>query len=1649
MNCYLLVADPNDPAGSARALRLQLQILQTSPGGEDITISFRPNRSDDLHISAKESARLAYRILFREGIVRSQLVARLQLSQAPANVVGRSADLAFALAIFLQVYREMASETENEHSYPTIAATGVLEGDGAIRSVEHVPAKLNAVLREFPTTPATVFFPASNVKDINLSALRNERPDIELVPISHLDEALEHLGIVLERVYLRNPFRGLEHFDYQDHAIFFGRDSEIHSLVKQLLRREQMGTPGLLVEGPSGSGKSSFIRAGVLPTLVNPRHESLDVQNAMRVRPVSASVRSAIWRPGLMPVGVDELGMVRSIRVCWAGLSEWAIEWRGGQEVTLAELANNRRAYWPTPMRFVWVIDQLEEIHNLGLKNSLVEALGGFLAQMQSDGVWTLASIRADATSQLKRHGLLRQVFGANEGGYYLPTLQGLALEDVISLPARAAELTFGMTPDGKRLDQLLRQEAYLEQDTLPLLQFTLNELYLRRSGKQLTYAAYEQLRGLAGSIATTAAAILSAEDVESRAVPRLFRTLVSVDERNRASRRYAPMSEFAHDARQKNLVLRLVEARLCVTDQRDGESVVAFAHDSLLRTLPSLTEWLKEEGVLLQTRELAQHEARLWQQHGESAAWLAASDKVVLFKSLDAAEIALPPEVRQFIDRSQRQVRRATRVKQAVVGIIALLAVAASIGAWVATNKQREAEYQAAEARKAQLQLLTETATERLKDGDLIFARGIVLEVLKRRAASDAPDPAAVNVLQEIRANDPALAILAGHSAPVRRVTYSPDGSRILTASLDGTARIWDARTGNQLQVLPVHPHVPNTPGYADIVKTAVYSPDGQQIMTAAADNTTRVWNARTGAQVMVLAGHHEDLQSAAYSLDGTRIVTAARTGCEIWGAQTRARLADFAGADEDSQTAVFSPDGTRVVSAGRDGTARVWDAGTGRQLLVLAGHTSGVQSASYSPDGRRIVTSSKDNTVRIWDAHSGAQMMVLTGHLGEVWFASYSPDGKIIASAATDNTVRVWDASTGKSLRILSGHTAGVGSVAFSPDGRKLVSGGWDLTARTWELNEADDAVVISGHNGKLTSVALSPDGTQLLSASADGTARILDAHAGTPIVGLSEAGDIDLALFSPDGMRILTISDANGMRIWDARTGARLLSIPESHGAFSAVFSPDAARILTSFDDFSFEIRDASSGAPIKKSSAVHRDFITSAVYSPDATRILTASVDKTVRIWDAKSFAPLALLPHKNMVNQAAYSPDGELILTATSDSLAHVWDTRTGTEIRVLAGHHAPVASAAFSSDGDRIITGSRDDTVRVWDAHSGIQLAVLSAHGAMLGRHVSYSRDGSRIASVSADYNTARIWSATVPADWGSQVLWEQAVEADPLSEVQRTVLGIPSTQVLLANGALQASGARSSEPSTPAGKVWACSQYAGAYYDPDRITPGLEQASITADIAISACAKDAGADSSGQIIYQTGRARLAQDDFAGARREFESAVSKGYRAANVDLALLLSDPAAKMLDPKRAASLFAQAWKSGVPIAEFELAALYERGARSAEGSGPAFNPDVAKAWAMYEEAARRNEPNSLARLAERAEHGALAASGNTANALLLEAFTLYARAAERARTQAWPDGAWRAWRYRRATLARILAQEGMMREVARNYKSVLEETT
>jgi hypothetical protein len=477
--------------------------------------------------------------------------------------------------------------------------------------------------------------------------------------------------------------------------------------------------------------------------------------------------------------------------------------------------------------------------------------------------------------------------------------------------------------------------------------------------------------------------------------------------------------------------------------------------------------------------------------------------------------------------------------------------------------------------------------------------------------------------------------------------------------------------------------------------------------------------------------------------------------------------------------------------------------------------------------------------------------------------------------------------------------------------------------------------------------------------------------------------------------------------------------------------AAYSPDGARILTASFDKTARVWDARTGVQLAVLSG-HGGNVNSATYSPDGTRIVTASQDKTARIWDARTGVQLAVLPgHNGIVYSAAYSHDGSRIVTASQDKTARVWDARTGVTLAVLSGHDDVVGSAAYSSDGTRIVTASQDKTARIWDAHTGAQLAVLFGHGDAV-QSAAYSPDDTRIVTASDD-KTVRVWDAHVPANIAAQVMWAASAETDPLPDVDRNRLGLPPDSRVRA----------------PPTQGSACDQATAAFYDPDRTSPGLVQATIVADVANSACSPEiAESRNSPRMVYERGRALLAKHDLAGAKRQFELAVTAGYRAARVDLANLLIDPAAGYHDPGRAVSLYGQAWDSGVPIAAFELGHLFEHGVY---GSDPVDNillaPDPTKAWFWYQKGADAGEPNALARFAERDQEKALAeTSEQSSDTLLLQAFKFYAASVERAHDEDWPDDAWRNWRYRRASLARILAREGMMQQVADAYQVIRE---
>jgi hypothetical protein len=461
------------------------------------------------------------------------------------------------------------------------------------------------------------------------------------------------------------------------------------------------------------------------------------------------------------------------------------------------------------------------------------------------------------------------------------------------------------------------------------------------------------------------------------------------------------------------------------------------------------------------------------------------------------------------------------------------------------------------------------------------------------------------------------------------------------------------------------------------------------------------------------------------------------------------------------------------------------------------------------------------------------------------------------------------------------------------------------------------------------------------------------------------------------------------------------------------------------VTASIDRTVHIWDATSGQHLVLLSG-HSDLIGSAAFSPDDSRIVTASSDQTARVWDASRGQQLLLLRgHTGQVWSAEFSPDGRHILTAGSDHTARLWDALSGAEISRFEGLSQNVSSAHFSPDGQRAVLSLDDHTARVWDLAGHHQILALSGHTEPL-QFAAFASDGIRIVTASDDM-TARIWDTRTP-ELQAQIAWAAAAQFDPLSSTQRAALGLPEPADVRAWTAAHS----------------LCDELAGAPYDPDRLAPGVDR--IEPDPAIAACAR-AASERSDRAHYEYGRALAAQGQGTVARGEFEQALTRGYRAAGIELARLLVQQPASQSDVGRATSLLEQAFGHGVSVAAFDLGRLYEHGVRApAAGDATWLAADQELAWNWYRRGADLGEPNALARYGQREEEAARVASdAGERHRRRLEAFRYYASASESARRQGWPDEGWREWRLHRASLARLLALEGGMPEVAATYDALL----
>jgi WD40 repeat protein len=491
---------------------------------------------------------------------------------------------------------------------------------------------------------------------------------------------------------------------------------------------------------------------------------------------------------------------------------------------------------------------------------------------------------------------------------------------------------------------------------------------------------------------------------------------------------------------------------------------------------------------------------------------------------------------------------------------------------------------------------------------GDNAQARLLLEKYIPSSLADELRDGDWDSLWAMVAVSSPALT----HGGAVLSVTFHPDGLRLATASEDGTARLWKARSRQEIRRFT---------GHTGPVLSVCFRPDGQQLASGGDDTTIKLWDVRTGREIRTLKGHANSVTSVCFGPDGKRLASASRDKTiKVWDTQTGQKQRSFGGHTDTITSVCFSPDGKRIASASEDQTVKVWDAQTGQEVLTLKGHTSVVSSVCFSPDGKRLASASKDQTVKVWEAKTGQQQLTLTAHKGPVDRVCFSPDGKLLASASYDQTVKVWEADTGEEAFSLKGHTGRVTSVCFSPDAQRLASGSDDQTVKVWDVHGGERTLSLKGHTGPIYSVCFSPDGKRLASSSYDQRVKVWDAQSGQEQLTLKgHVLGVRSVCFSPDGHRLASASMDQTVKVWDAQTGQQTLSLQgHTSSVTSVAFSPDGKRIVSGSNDQTVKVWDAQTGQEALSLKG-HTNWVTSVAFSPDGKRIVSGSNDQTVKVW----------------------------------------------------------------------------------------------------------------------------------------------------------------------------------------------------------------------------------------------------------------------------------------------------------------------------------------------------------------------------------------------------------------------------------------------
>ncbi|MEH1998250.1 MAG: hypothetical protein V7L00_05785 [Nostoc sp.] len=716
--------------------------------------------------------------------------------------------------------------------------------------------------------------------------------------------------------------------------------------------------------------------------------------------------------------------------------------------------------------------------------------------------------------------------------------------------------------------------------------------------------------------------------------------------------------------------------------------------------------------------------------------------------------------EVAQKLSQKQLNLVLQRRLREARIAGVILAIMGGTIAAlwWQADLQKRAAISQTLRAQRSETNLQISAiaaASEALFASNKEF--DALLEGLRawrglKQADDVQPDTRmrVVTALQQAVYGVTEVNRLEGHTDVVWGVTFSPNGQLLASGSRDRTVKLWRP-DGTLLQTLK---------GHTDAVTCVNFSPDGQTLASASLDRTVQIWrkNPITGKfdpkPYKTLKGHGDWVYSVNFSPDGELLATGSNDRTVKLWRKDGSLVKILRGHQGWVNWVNFSPDGQFIVSASDDKTVKIWRK-DGSLVTTLQGHQQGVTVAVFSPDGKFLASTGRDKTVRLWlresnstkDGFDFRPYKTLRHHSDIVWSLNFSSDSKKLASASQDKTINLWSI-TGTLLKTFKGHSDGVVSIAFSPNNKLLVSGSYDKSVKLWSL-DAPTPSILQGHRQRVLSVAWSPDGQMLASGSSDRTLKLWQRYTSNGEVKtrlyktlVGHTNQVSSVSFDPKGEMLASGSFDKTVKLW--RLDGTLIMTLYGHidSVMSVNFSPDGQLLASASKDKTVKLWNRQ--GKLLKTLVGHQGWVNSVNFSHDSQVLASASDDRTVKLWQRDGTLLKTFSPNDSWVMGVSFSPNDELLASASWDNTVKLW-RRDGTLLKtLLKGSSDSFNTVTFSPNGELLAAANWDGTVKLWSS-DGKLIKSLNGHRSSV-LSVSFSPDGQTLASASDD-KTIILWN--------------------------------------------------------------------------------------------------------------------------------------------------------------------------------------------------------------------------------------------------------------------------------------------------------------